>query len=61
MDEIELREKVTFSPLTYLITNSMTRSFLTRPDGCISQSAFEHSLDWLENTGAKEATSSLAH
>ncbi len=59
--KIAFKEKVTFSPLTYLITNSITQSYLTGPDGCISQSAFEHSLDWLENTGAKEATSSPAH
>ena len=35
--EIALKKKLLFSPLTYLITNSLTRSYLTRPDGCIAK------------------------
>ena len=59
--EIALKKKLLFSPLTYLITNSLTRSYLTRPDGCIVKVLLKYLLDWLIYTSAKKATSSLTH
>ena len=35
--KINYEKKLFFSPSTYLITNSMTWSFLTGPDGCIAK------------------------